>query len=142
MAVVVCVFTLIARVPMKLVRLNKKYMNETYRRVPVVKHLYDLFLVRNGLKQGNSLSPLLFNLALGYAISRVQVNQNGLKLIGTHQLLFYADDISVLGGNVHTIKKNAEALVVACKETGIEVNADKTKYLVLYRDKNAVRSHS
>jgi len=141
-AVVVCVFTLIARVPMKLVRLNKKYMNETYRRVPVVKHLYDLFLVRNGLKQGNSLSPLLFNLALGYAISRVQVNQNGLKLIGTHQLLFYADDISVLGGNVHTIKKNAEALVVACKETGIEVNADKTKYLVLYRDKNAVRSHS
>ena len=142
MAVVVCVFTLIARVPMKLVRLNKKYMNETYRRVPVVKHLYDLFLVRNGLKQGNSLSPLLFNLALGYAISRVQVNQNGLKLIGTHQLLFYDDDISILGGNVHTIKKNAEALVVACKETGIEVNADKTKYLVLYRDKNAVRSHS
>jgi len=54
-----------------------------------------------------------------------------LKLNSTHQLLVYADDINILGGNVHTLKKYAEALVVASKETGQEVNADKIKYMVL-----------
>jgi hypothetical protein len=51
-----------------------------------------------------------------------------LKLNGKHQLLVYADNVNTMGGNVHTIKKNAEALIVASKETGLEVNADKTKY--------------
>ena len=67
---------------------------------------------------------------------RIQVNQDGLKLNGTHQLLFYAAD-SILGGSIHTIKGNPEALVVASKEIGLEVNADKTKYIVMSRDENA-----
>jgi len=50
-----------------------------------------------------------------------------LKLNGTHQLLAYADDVNILAGNAHTVKENAEALVVATKETGLEVNDDKTK---------------
>ena len=50
---------------------------------------------------------------------------------GTHQLLAYADDVNILGGSVHTVKGNAEALVVAAKEIGLEVNADKTKYIVM-----------
>ena len=74
--------------------------------------------------------PLLFNFALEYAIRRVQVNQDGLKLNGTHQPLVYADDVNILGGSVHTIKNNSQALVVASKETGLEVNADNTKYMV------------
>ena len=77
-----------------------------------------MFPVRNGLKQGDALSPLLFNFALEYALRRVQVNQDGLKLNGTHQLVVYADDVNVLGGSVHTIKKNTEALLVGCKENG------------------------
>ena len=52
---------------------------------------------------------MLFNYALEYAIRRVQVNQNGLKLNGTHQLMTYADDVNIFGGSVHTVKKNAEA---------------------------------
>jgi len=78
------------------------------------------------LKQGDALSPQLFIIALEYAIRRVQVNQDGFKLNGTHQLLVYADD-NMLGGSVNTLMENAEALVVASKENGLEVNADKTK---------------
>jgi len=76
--------------------------------------LSDMFPIRNGLKQGNALSPLLFNFALDYTIRRVQVNHDGLKLKGTHQLLVYDDDDNIMGGSIHTLEKNAEALVVAC----------------------------
>ena len=71
------------------------------------------------------MSPLLFNFALAYASRRVQVNQGGLKLNGTHHHLVYADDINILGGSIHTIKKNTDALVVTSKETGLEVNVEK-----------------
>ena len=70
-----------------------------------------------------------FNLALEYAIRRVHVNQDGLKLHGTHQLLVYADDLNILGGGVYSIKENEEALEMASKEIELEVNADKTKYM-------------
>jgi len=87
-----------------------------YNRVQVGKNLSDVFPIRNVLKQGDDVSPLLFNFALEYTIRRVQVNQYGLQLNGTHQLLVYADDdINILGGSVHTIKENAEALIVASK---------------------------
>ena len=62
--------------------------------------------------------------ALYFTIRRVQKNQDGLKLNCTHQLLVYADDDSISGGIVHTVKKNMETLVVAIKEIGLEVNAD------------------
>ena len=48
----------------------------------------------------------------------------------------YVDDVDILGGSVHTVKKKAEVLVVASKETGLEVNVDKTKYVVMSRDQN------
>ena len=82
------------------------------------------------------------NFALEYAITRVQVNQDGLKLNDTRQLLIYADEVNTLRGSVHTIKKNAEALVVTSEEIGLEENADKAKYTVMSRDQNAGRSHS
>ena len=79
---------------------------------------------------------MLFNCALEYAIRRVQVIQDGLKLNGTHQLLAYADD-NMLGGSVNTVKENAETLVVVSMETGQEVNADKSMYMAMSQDQNA-----
>ena len=102
-------------IPTKRVRLIKMCLNETYSTVWVGKHLSNMFPARNGWKQGDGLKPVLFNFALEYAIKRVQVIQDGLKLNGTHQLLVYAVDINILEGSVRTIEKNTDALVVASK---------------------------
>jgi hypothetical protein len=89
--------------------------------------------MKNGLKQGDALSPLFFKFALQYAIKRVLIKQDGLKLNGTHQLLVSADYVNILGKSMYTIKKNTNALVAASKDIGLEleVNADKTKYMVM-----------
>ena len=60
-----------------------------------------------------------------------------MKLNGTHQLLAYADDVNKLGGGTHTLQENAEALVAATREIGLEVSAEKIKYMVMSRDQNA-----
>jgi len=65
-----------------------------------------------------------------------------LKLNITHQHLVYGDDVNILGGSVHTVKKNTEALVFANKEIGQEVNAHKTNYMFISRDQNAGRSQN
>ena len=61
-------------------------------------------------------------------------NPGWLESKSTHKFLVYADDVVMLGGSMHTIKENLEALVVASKETGLDANADKTKYMVMSRD--------
>ena len=65
-----------------------------------------------------------------------------MKLNCTHQLLAYADDVNILGGSIHSLKENAEALVAAIREIGMEVNTGKTKYMVMSRRQNAGRIHS
>ena len=67
---------------------------------------------------------MLFNFALEYVIRTVQVIQDDSKFNGTTQLLVYADDVNILDGSVHTIKKNAVTSIVVSKEIGLEVNAD------------------
>ena len=82
---------------------------------------------------------IILNNSLEYAIRRVQVNQDGLKLNGKYQLLAYEDDVNILGGSVDIIKICA---VAATKEIGLEVNSHKTKYMTVSRDQNAGRIHS
>ena len=60
-----------------------------------------------------------------------------MKLNGTHQLLVYVADVNILAGSIHTVKKNTEALLVASKEVQLEVNGDKTKYMVMSGNRNA-----
>jgi len=67
-----------------------------------------MFPIKNDFKQRDDSSPLLFNFIFEHAIRGVQVNQDGLKLNGTHQFLVYADNVNILGGSIHTMKKNTE----------------------------------
>jgi hypothetical protein len=97
--------------PMKLVRLIKMCLNETYGKVRIGRYLPDNFHLQNGLRQGDALSPLLFVFALEYAIRKVQENQMGLKLNGTHQPLVYADDVNLLIDNLDSISRSTQTLI-------------------------------
>ena len=91
-------------------------LNETYSRVRVGLFLSEAFPTHYSLKQGDALSPLLFNFALEYAIIRVQENRIGLELNGKHQLLVYADDVNMLGENFQIVMENIEIFIKACKD--------------------------
>jgi hypothetical protein len=80
----------------KIVGLNEVYINDTYSKLPI----------QNVLKQGDALSPLIFNISLEYTIRKVQENKVGLKVNGTHQLLAYSDDRNLLENIIDTIKEN------------------------------------
>jgi hypothetical protein len=126
-------------IPKKLDGLIKMCLNKTYSTVHTGKHQ---FPIQNGLKQGDALSLMLFNFVLEYTIRRVQENQEGLKLNGIQQLLAYADNVNIVTENPDTIKKHREGLLDASKEVGLEVNPEKSKYMLMSCYQKAGQKHS
>ena len=106
-------------------------LNKTYSIVHVGRFLSEAFPIHCGRKQGDALPPLLLKFALEYAIRRVQENRIGLELNGKYQLLVYTDGVHMLGENLQTIRENTEIFIKASKDIGLEVNSEKTKYVII-----------
>jgi hypothetical protein len=118
------------------------YNFETCNTVRISKNLSDTFPIQDALKEGNTLFSLLFSFGFEYAIRKDQKHQERLKLNGTHHLLVYADDVNVLYENINTIKKTTETLLEDNKEDGVEVNTEKTKYMIVSRHQNVGQNHN
>ena len=113
-----------------------------YSRVLVGKHLVDMFSIKNSLKQGDTILSLLFNFTLDYAVRRVQANQEHFNLNSIHHFPVYGDDVNAMGRNIHTIKKNTKALLVASKESDLDINTERTKYVVMSQSQDAGQNHN
>jgi hypothetical protein len=86
--------------PYKITAVNKVCLNKTYSKIWTCKLL---FPIKNGLKEEDDLSSLLFNFALEYAIRKIKANHKLLQFNGTHQVVIYGDDVNLLGHSTHTI---------------------------------------
>ena len=107
------------------------------------RFLSDIFPIHCSLKQEDALSPLLFNFPLECALRRVLENRIGLEFNEEHQLLVYADEVNMLGDNIlHTVRENTEISIKTNKEIGLEVNSDKTKYMIASRQQNIVQNQN
>ena len=84
-------------IPKKLKKLIKTCLDRTQSKVRVGNYLSSSFLIKDGSKLGDALSPLLFNFTLEYAIRKVQETNLGLDMNGTHEVLAYADDVNLIG---------------------------------------------
>jgi hypothetical protein len=103
------------------------YLNETYSKVRIRKHLSDAFPIQSGLKQGDALALLFLSFALEYAVRKVW------NRVGTHQFLVYADDVNILGEGINSAKKaHGGCLLEAGREIVLEVNTDRLEYVIIF----------
>uniref|UniRef100_A0A1B0CNV0 Reverse transcriptase domain-containing protein n=1 Tax=Lutzomyia longipalpis TaxID=7200 RepID=A0A1B0CNV0_LUTLO len=117
-------------IPEKLIRLTRMTMTDVRSRVKVDGSLSREFHVKNGLRQGDGLSCVLFNLALEKAIRDSGVRMRGTILNKSTQLLAYADDIDIMGRNSRDVKESFTQIERSAQDLGLHINEDKTKYMV------------
>jgi hypothetical protein len=113
---------------MKLARLIKLRLNETYNKVRIGKYLSDSSAIQTGIKHGNTLLSLLFKFALNYAIKKVQETKSGLKLNETTKLLAYVAHVITLRDKHRYHKGKHRTIHEASKRVSLELNRDKTKW--------------
>jgi hypothetical protein len=110
---------------MELVSLIKMCLNKTCNKVRIVKYFISHVTYSKLSETRRCLTPLPFNFAIEYFLRKVQNNQVGIEMNGTHRLLIYADSMNLLGNIINTTKKNTEAVTDASKEVDPEAKTEK-----------------
>lgn len=129
-------------VPSKLVRITKSMMCNTKGIVRVQGELGEDFRINKGLKQGDGLAPMLFNLALEGVIRKIDVNVNGNFIYKSKQIAAYADDINYLARSPSHLKEIVEELERAAKLLGLQINENKTKIMCQNRKSKGSRQNT
>jgi len=129
------------KIPTKLINMCKTCVQKTRSVVRIEGTLSSFFENKTGLKQGNPLSPILFNLALQKVIQSIKMVPSGIK-IGKEQLniLAYADDIAFIGKNEVEIRKLFVGMENIARKFGLQINQEKTKYMTVER-KNSLKQN-
>ena len=126
-------------IPMKLVRLVKMTLANTNSKVKIQGKLSPSFETMIGLRQGDSLSTLLFNLCMEKIIRNVRINPGGTIYNRTRQCLAYVDDVVILGRSEGYIKKTLGEMVAMTQQIGLQMNNTKTKYMLNKQVGNRVK---
>jgi hypothetical protein len=112
------------------------YLNETYSKAHIGKYFSDSFPILNFVRR-QCIITTAFELCFGIYNKKSPQKPGGLKWNGPHQLLAYADDVHLLGGNTEAIKINTQTVTDASKEIGLVVTVEKTKHMLLSQYQNA-----
>ncbi|KAJ0176515.1 hypothetical protein K1T71_007694 [Dendrolimus kikuchii] len=123
-------------IPKLLVDLIMVATSKSTMRVRVGNELSDEFEVITGLKQGDALSPMLFNLVLEHVLKRLLTLEPGLQLKSTHKVIGYVDDLALLGESREQVEQAAKILEEEAKKVGLKINHEKTEYLHMKRYRN------
>lgn len=115
--------------PLKLIRLIKMTLQDVQCVVRAQGHLSEQFHTERGVRQGDGLACLLFNLALDGAVRRAKIQLEGTVFNKSVQLLAYADDIDLIGRSLSAVKEAFISLEKAARDIGLRVNEEKTKYM-------------
>ena len=127
-------------IPMKLVRLVKMILANTKSKVKIQKKLSPGFETMIGLRKGDSLSALLFNLFMEKIIGSIRNNQGGKNFNRTRQCLAYADDVVILGRSERYIKGLLEEMAAITHQIGLQMNDTKTKYMINRHDGKKIKT--
>lgn len=116
-------------IPKKLINITKMCINGSRCRIRIGDTLSDVFEVNGGLKQGDAISPILFNIALEKVVRTAGISVELFGRDGPRLLLAFADDIDVAGNSVLTVKDLFTRVETQANQVGLSINEDKTKYM-------------
>ena len=123
-------------IPQKLIRLVRMIMSNMHSQIKIQSKLSAPFIIHKGVRQGDALACLLFNITLEYAIIKSRTQTRGTIFYTAVQLMAYADDIVITGTSLASMKEGFQLLEEASKEMGIVINEGKTKYMVAANNQN------
>lgn len=124
-------------VPEELIRVCRLVITESKGKIRVNGKTSETLRIDRGVRQGDGLAPTLFNLVLEAVMRRANIRRNATLLHHSYQILGYADDLDIAGRSLKAVKETFEAIEVKAKKVGLEVNAEKTKFMVVSRYQNA-----